>query len=73
MRVPLRYALTSAAELALELGSVSSRGQLAWRAILRAFFEIGPRRTWRVVGVAGGLLVHAAIIDVLLGLGIFPS
>jgi hypothetical protein len=40
---------------------------------LRALFEIGPRRLCRAAGLAGGLLVHAAIIDSLLGLGIFPS
>ena len=70
MRPPLRYALTSAAELALEASNVNARGQLAWRVFLRAVFEIGPRRAWRLAGVAGGVLVHAAIIDSLLGLGL---
>jgi hypothetical protein len=71
MHLPLRYALTSAAELALEAGNMSSRSQLAWRAFLGAVFEFGPRRLWRASAYAGAALVHAAIIDSALGLGIF--
>jgi hypothetical protein len=70
VRLPLRYALT-VSELALELGGASTRGQLAWRAFLRVLFEVGPRRVWRATGIAGGVLVHAAIIASLLGLGLF--
>jgi hypothetical protein len=76
MPLPLqlvRYVLTNASELALELGGVNGRSQAAWRVSLRVLFEVGPRRVWRAAGIAGGLLVHAAIIDSLVGLGIFPT
>ena len=62
------------AELALEIGTNGNgHDHLTVRATLRAVFEIGPRRLWRWLGLAGGVFVHVTIIDSLLGLGIFPG
>jgi hypothetical protein len=62
------------ADLALEIGT-NGNGQdhLTMRATLRGFFEIGPRRLWRWFGLAGAVLVQGAVLDSMLGLGIFPS
>jgi hypothetical protein len=74
MRTALGCALNSAAELALEIGT-NGNGQdhLTMRATLRTVFEIGLRRLWRWLGLVGGVFVQVAVLDSLLGLGIFPS